>query len=141
MSKVIYRYNPDTDIYYGNLKVSDSYEPQAGESLLPVPEGLFEPIKHIVDDEGREGWLGTPKEEWEKANPGIPSKPTATQEMLNALGSQVAKGSQDITISQKMLNALGQQVAQVTQENTQMKSMINTLGQQVAQLTSEKGGN
>lgn len=105
-------------------------------TTVPVPDNLW-------GDKTWDGqsWHGMTKEEYLKANPPQPMQPTATQQMLNALGGQVAKGSQDITISQKMLNALGQQVAQVTQENTQMKSMINTLGQQVAQLTSEKGGN
>lgn len=107
-------------------------------TTVPVPDNLWGKKYFDVD---KQEWHGMTKEEYLKANPPKPTPPTATQEMLNALGSQVAKGSQDITISQKMLNALGQQVAQVTQENTQMKSMINTLGQQVAQLTSEKGGN
>ena len=125
MSKVIYRYNPDTDIYYGNLKVSDSYEPQAGESLLPVPEGLFEPIKHIVDDEGREGWLGTPKEEWEKANPGTPAKPDPSRQVIMSQQS-------DITQLQKMV--MGQQSTM-----TQMQKMVMTQQAEITQL--KKGAN
>lgn len=131
MSKVIYRYNPDTDIYYGNLKVSDSYIPQAGESLLPVPEGLFEPIKHIVDNEGKEGWLGTPKEEWEKANPGTPAKPSAQQTAMVALGQQVG----NLIVENQTLKTQLEKSAQATQALGELVAPL------VAKQNASQGGN
>jgi hypothetical protein len=61
MSKALYHFDVDTKVLTKVTMVSDSYEPQAGETFLPVPDGLFEPIRHLVDDKGQESWVGTSK--------------------------------------------------------------------------------
>ena len=134
--RAVYVYDPITKQYlYPRVFEDNDNTVISNSTTVPVPDDIW-------GDKTWDGqqWRGMTKAEYLKANPPKPT-PTPTQEMLNALGSQVAKGNQNLTASQQMINVLGQQVAAVTQENSRMKSMINTLGQQVAELTNKKGSN
>lgn len=106
-------------------------------TTVPVPDNLWGKKYFDVD---KQEWHGMTKEEYLKANPPKP-EPTATQLMLNTLGSQIAKGNQVQATTQQMINMLGQQVAQDSQTITQLKGMVNMLGQQVAKSSQEKAGN
>lgn len=106
-------------------------------TTVPVPDNLWGKKYFDVD---KQEWHGMTKEEYLKVNPPKP-EPTATQLMLNTLGSQIAKSNQVQATTQQMINMLGQQVAQDSQTITQLKGMVNMLGQQVAKSSQEKAGN
>lgn len=107
-------------------------------TTIPVPDNLWGKKYFDVD---KQEWHGMTKEEYLKANPPKPTPPTATQQMINMLGGQIAKGSQEQATTQQMINMLGQKIAQDSQTITQLKDMVNMLGQQVAKNSQEKAGN
>ncbi len=123
--KALYKYDVTTNVFAGVAMVSDSYVPQAGETFLKPEDGLYEPITHLVDDKGQESWIGTSKEEWEKANPGTPAKPDPSRQVIMSQQS-------DITQLQKMV--MGQQSTM-----TQMQKMVMTQQAEITQL--KKGDN
>lgn len=104
--KALYKYDVNTNVFAGVAMVSDSYVPQAGETFLKPEDGLYEPITHLVDGKGQESWIGTSKEEWEKANPGTPAKPDPSRQVIMSQQS-------DITQLQKMVMTQQAEIAQL----------------------------
>lgn len=123
--KALYLYDVNTSYLTGMCMVSDSYTPQAGQSLLRPDDGLYEPIKHSVDVDGHETWIGTPKEEWEKAHPGTPVKPTEQQQLTMAQQA-------DITQLQKMV---------MNQQSTMTQMQKTIMAQQSTITELKKGAN
>ncbi|MDY5628839.1 hypothetical protein [Limosilactobacillus coleohominis] len=134
--RAVYVYDPETKKYlYPRVFEDNDNTVIPNSTTVPVPDDIW-------GDKTWDGqaWHGMTKEEYLKVNPPKP-EPTATQLMLNTLGSQIAKGNQVQATTQQMINMLGQQVAQDSQTITQLKGMVNMLGQQVAKSSQEKAGN
>lgn len=129
--KALYKYDVTTNVFAGVTMVSDSYVPQVGETFLKPEDGLYEPITHLVDDKGQESWVGTSKEEWEKANPGTPAKPSAQQTAMVALGQQVG----NLIVENQTLKTQLEKSAQATQALGELVAPL------VAKQNASQGGN
>lgn len=81
---------------------------KANQTFTKPEDGLYQPMKF-----NGATWIGTPKEEWEKAHPvEVPvAKPDKGVQAVNLLGKQIAKMQQQQATMAQSINALGQLVA------------------------------
>lgn len=90
--KIVYKYDGNNH-FAGTDCVDDDYVLKASETFIPVPTGQLQPSIFTGN-----AWIGTDEKTWQaqqeaerqanqKANPVTPS---SEQQMINALGLQVA---------------------------------------------------
>lgn len=80
-----YLYDEETKEFDG---VIIAEEQPANGTLIPIPLGLYMPIKF---DETAQKWTGLTKEEWEQANPSKDYKPSALQEIIMQQAMTIAQ--------------------------------------------------
>jgi hypothetical protein len=95
MTKAVYMYD-DNNQFTNTKLVEDDYATTAGETEIKPIDGLYEPIAF----DGTK-WIGTDKAVWQatqdaayqeylKEHPELAPHPSSEQQMINALGQQVA---------------------------------------------------
>lgn len=123
--QLVTAYHYDANGYWdGSTLIPEGAPLEANETTV-VPydangAGMYKP----KFDTAQGKWVETlTKEEIEELNKPAPAKPTAEQQMISALGRQVAQANAENV--------------QIKQDNAQLKQMVSTLGQTVAQLKAQ----
>lgn len=123
---VVYEFDPTKD----NVYTGTSYIPQgavlaSNQTFVKPADGLYQPMRFNGTT-----WVGTPKEEWEKAHPAPVAKPSETTLAMNALGQQLVQAKAE---SDKTNKSLEQKIEDLTQS-------VNMLGQMIAKAQTVQGG-
>ena len=123
---VVYEFDPTKD----NVYTGTSYIPQgavlaSNQTFVKPADGLYQPMRFNGTT-----WIGTPKEEWEKAHPAPVAKPSETTLAMNALGLQLVQAKKE---SDKTSKSLEQKVNDLTKS-------VNMLGQMIAKTQETQGG-
>lgn len=83
-----YLYDEETKEFDGAISAE---EQPANGTLIPIPLGLYMPIKF---DEAAQIWTGLTEDEWQKNHPNKEPKPSDSDKALAALTLQMAKQSE-----------------------------------------------
>lgn len=107
---VVWEFNPDkNNEFTGVAMIPEGAVLKANQTFVKPKDGLYQPMRF----NGTE-WIGTPQEEWEKANPVPEQKPSATQ---------IAQATAIKDIAQLKVDHSGQQSlnAQLMKDNAELK--------------------
>lgn len=84
-AKLIYFYDDQKHLDHSELVDETAVVPTGATDIRPA-DGLYEPLTFTGTE-----WVGVTREEWLANSPEQPAPvPTAEQQMINALGQQVA---------------------------------------------------
>ncbi|MCR5524666.1 MAG: hypothetical protein K6F18_03270 [Lactobacillus sp.] len=123
---IVYEFDPTKDnVYTGISFVPQGAVLSVNQTFTKPDDGLYQPMKFNGTT-----WVGTPKEEWEKAHPAPVAKPSETTLAMNALGQQLVQAKAE---SDKTNKSLEQKVDDLTQS-------VNMLGQMIAKAQTVQGG-
>lgn len=95
MTKAVYMYD-DNNQFTNTKLVEDDYKISDNETFIAVPDGQYQPSKFTGTK-----WVGNDKDTWQaaqdaqtaaylKEHPELAPHPSSEQQMINALGQQVA---------------------------------------------------
>lgn len=123
---VVYEFDPTKDnVYTGVNFIPQGAVLSVNQTFTKPEDGLYQPMKFNGTT-----WIGTPKEEWDKAHPAPVAKPSETTLAMNALGQQLVQAKAE---SDKTSKSLEQKVDDLTQS-------VNMLGQMIAKAQTAQGG-
>lgn len=123
---VVYEFDPTKDnVYTGTNYIPQGAVLASNQTFVKPADGLYQPMRFNGTT-----WVGTPKEEWEKAHPAPVAKPSETTLAMNALGQQLVQAKAE---SDKTNKSLEQKIEDLTQS-------VNMLGQMIAKAQTVQGG-
>lgn len=123
---VVYEFDPTKDnVYTGVNFIPQGAVLSVNQTFTKPEDGLYQPMKFNGTT-----WIGTPKEEWDKAHPAPVAKPSETTLAMNALGQQLVQAKAE---SDKTNKSLEQKIEDLTQS-------VNMLGQMIAKTQIAQGG-
>lgn len=107
---VVYEFDPTKDnVYTGTNYIPQGAVLASNQTFVKPADGLYQPMRFNGTT-----WIGTPKEEWEKAHPAPEQKPSA---------AQIAQATTIKDIAQLKVDHSGQQSlnAQLMKDNAELK--------------------
>lgn len=123
---VVYEFDTARDnIFTGINLIPQGAVLASNQTFVKPADGLYQPMRFNGTT-----WIGTPKEEWEKAHPAPVAKPSETTLAMNALGQQLVQAKAE---SDKTNKSLEQKIEDLTQS-------VNMLGQMIAKAQTAQGG-
>ncbi|MGM9908913.1 MAG: hypothetical protein ACI31O_03640 [Limosilactobacillus vaginalis] len=123
---IAYEFDSEQDnLYKGVAFIPQGAVLAPNQTFVKPQDGLYQPMRF----NGIE-WVGTPKEEWDKAHPAPVTKPSETTLAMNALGQQLVQAKAE---SDKTSKSLEQKVDDLTKS-------VNMLGQMIAKTQTAQGG-